>query len=146
MPLDADQQTPEKILLHCLQSSVLEGRIAAIRWLSSSAWQGIARGNQGRRTIDDHPRSKFTQLEGKQIDLESVEAKVLSKVWKGYSQASDHPTRGTSHPSLDAKTLDEALRIIIRHLENTIYKSGNRKLQDASFAGRPQHQQLRLSS
>ena len=139
MPLDADKQTREKILLHCLQSSVVEGRLAAMRWLIE--FVGVAGDCEGNPKTPDNRRAsdiQITQLGGKQIDLESVEAKVLSKVWKACSQASGHPTQGTNHPSLDLKVLNEALRMIIRHLENTIYNSGTRKLQDEVMIPSPQ--------
>jgi hypothetical protein len=134
MPLDANKETRVKIVLHCRESSVSEGRIAAMRWLIE--FVGVALDSKENVCRPRRHKSDvaITQLpEGKQFDLESHEAKFLSKVWKGCSQASGHPTQGTNHPSVDVKTLDEAIRIIIRHLEGTIYASGTRNLRNEAM-------------
>jgi hypothetical protein len=44
-------------------------------------------------------------------------------VWKGCSQASSHATHDSKHFLVDAKTLEEALRIIVSHLDKTVYSA-----------------------
>ena len=104
--------------------------MAAIRWLIE--FVGIRESN-GQPV---RPKPYRTQVsmsliqggEGQEIDLLSREAAILAKVWKGCSQASGHPTQDTNHPPVDPKVLDEALRIIVKHLERTIYSGLPRSL------------------
>ena len=65
---------------------------------------------------------------GRQIKIPSPEAEILAKVWKACSQASGHPTRDTNHLPLTNTVLDEASRIIVEHLKETIYSADPDKL------------------
>ena len=62
------------------------------------------------------------------FDLNSPEAIVLEKIWRGCSQATSHPTQDTNHPNVEVGPLAEALQIIITHLERTIYAAKGRSL------------------
>jgi len=118
----------ELIKYCCLQHTVSEGRMAAIRWLIE--FVGIHDVNGTPR----HPRLRKTDVSisflegGKPIDPSSRDGAFLAEVWKGCSQASGHPTQDTDHPDVDPKTLDKALRIIFRHLRQTSYSADHGKL------------------
>jgi hypothetical protein len=70
---------------------------------------------------------------GREIQLDSGEAEILSNVRKRYAQASAHPTRATNHPEVDDSALDEALRIIVKHLERTVYSGRPRDSLTETF-------------
>jgi hypothetical protein len=59
------------------------------------------------------------------------EGQLLANVWKGCSQASSHATNAYSHPSVsDKKELPEALKIILDHLQKTIYQKSGKNIRD----------------
>jgi hypothetical protein len=77
-----------------------------MRWLIE--FVGVAGDCEGNPKTPDNRRAsdiQITQLGGKQIDLESVEAKVLSKVWKACSQASGHPNGARQTIRVDLRQL-----------------------------------------
>jgi hypothetical protein len=135
LPPDADEERRRKIAEHCFKSSAWEGRLVAVRWLIE--FIGAA------EDPDSDPMKKkktrttdvvIVQLPGvEKFPRASDDAKFLFKVWKGCSQASGHPTRATNHPSVDPEKLDKALRIIVQHLERTIYASGRRNLRNETM-------------
>jgi len=49
---------------------------------------------------------------------------------EGCSRASSHATNDYSHPSIDEKKLSEALKIILDHLQNTIYQNAGKNIRD----------------
>jgi hypothetical protein len=90
----------------------------------SSAFE-TNKGNQpGRTEWGDHDVSITSLPGGREIDLDSDEAKILCRVWKACSQASSHATHDSRHFPVDANTLEEALRIIVSHLDKTVYSAG----------------------
>jgi hypothetical protein len=59
------------------------------------------------------------------------EAQLLARGWKGCSQAASQATNEYSHPSVsDRKELPEALRKIVRHLQNSIYQKAGKGVPD----------------
>jgi hypothetical protein len=107
--------------------------MASMRWLIE--FVGVA-DSKGKPSLPKpHPKDiSITCIQGgEKIDLTSPEAETLAKVWKGCSQASGHPTQDSNHPPVDPKTLDEALGIIVKHLEQTIYAANDRNLVTETF-------------
>jgi hypothetical protein len=125
LPDTVDRDTLGKIGLNCVLIAAVEGRMAAIRWLIE--FVGIS-GRAGRPKRYNTDVSITSIQGGKPIDPFSHDAVILAKVWKGCSQASAHPTQDTNHPPVDGPALDEALRIIVRHLKRTIYSASPDKL------------------
>ncbi len=122
MPRSVHEQTPNCTKAGFLITAAFEGRMTAMRWLIELV--GVCE----RKGKPDRPRQFPTavsiqslQDEDQRIDLFSDEAQFLAKVWTACSQASAHPTQGTNHPTIDNPTLDKALRIIVNHLQRTVY-------------------------
>ena len=117
----------------CIGNAAWEGRMAGMRWLIEFVGIVDSKGKPdrpNRRTVD----VSVTHIAGgREIDLAAPEAIVLSRVWKGCSQASGHPTQDSNHPPVDERALDEAMRIIISHLERTIYATSTRRLADEAL-------------
>lgn len=99
-----------------------------MRWLIEFVGVVDSKGKPGRPNRRSVDVSIAQIMGGREIDLGSVEALLLSKVWKGCSQASGHPTQDSNHPPVDEKALDEAMRVIIAHIQKTIYSSASRLL------------------
>jgi hypothetical protein len=121
LPATAEPALRAQFTAICLNNAVCEGRLAAIRWLIEFI---------GIRDKKDKPAKPLrlgehdvgiTSLGGSEVDLDSPEAEILRKVWKGCSQASSHATHDSKHFPLKLETLEEAMRIIISHLDKTIY-------------------------
>ncbi len=106
-----------------LRPAAFEGRMVAMRWLI----EFIGVGGRNKDGTISPPRRKPNDVSikmiegGKEIELDSREAEILAKVRQACTQASGHATRNTNHPRVDESALDEALRIIVRHLECTVY-------------------------
>jgi hypothetical protein len=132
MPANASETLRLRIRARCCDAAAWEGRMTAARWLIE--FVGIAAdadGNPRRPTKYGEADFSITSIRGKEtdrIDLASLEARTLAKLWKGCSQASGHPTQDSDHPPVDPLALDKALRIIISHLEKTIYSASPGKL------------------
>jgi len=59
------------------------------------------------------------------------DAQLLASGWKGCSQAASQATNEYSHPSVsDRKELPEALRKIVKHLQNSIYQKAGKGVPD----------------
>jgi hypothetical protein len=123
--------------VYCLCRSVQEGRHIAMRWLIE--FVGIAdRDKSGtpqrpRRMNPDEQVTISRFSKGGilfHIDKDSAAAVKLSKVWKGCTQASSHPTTGTNHPPIELEELAEALGLVIAHLETTVYAANRYDLWD----------------
>lgn len=119
-----------------VRTAAFEGRMVAMRWLIE--FVGICE----KKGEPDRPPPRKTSvsiasLGGEKINLLLPEAKTLAKVWKACSQASGHPTRDTNHLPLTDAVLDEALRIIVNHLEHTIYSGSVRQLMAETFVQLP---------
>ena len=128
MPDTADQESQRNIEAYCLLIAALEGRMAAIRWLIEFVGICDRNGKPGRPTLRKTDVSITSIQGGKLIDCSSPDATILADVWKACSQASAHPTSDTNHPPINRQTLDAALRIIVKHLEQTIYSADPDKL------------------
>jgi hypothetical protein len=128
-----DEDMCARIKMRCLSTAVFEGRLAGMRWLIEFVGISELNGKPRRPNRHDVDVSIAKIARGNKIDLASPEAVLLSKVWKGWSQASGHPTQDSNHPSGDEKALDAAMRIIIGHLEKTIYSSSRRRLTDEAL-------------
>jgi len=122
---------------YCNDRSVDEGRHIAMRWLIE--FVGIA-DTRVTKEIPDRPKPK-RKKEAQQVminrfkggdlfDNTTTDAKILSKLWKGCTQASSHPTIETGHPDIDPPDLAKGLVIIIAHLEKTIYAKNGYDLLD----------------
>jgi hypothetical protein len=134
MPQSADEETRERTKAVFMIMAAFEGRLAAMRWLIELVGVCERKGEPDRpRPFPTAVSIKSIQGEDQRIDLSSDEAKFLAKVWTGCSQASGHPTQGTNHPPVDNPTLDKALRIIVEHLQRTVYSGPTRDLIAETF-------------
>jgi hypothetical protein len=125
LPERADAALRTRFAEAWLQSAAYEGWMAAIRWLIDFVGVRDQQGKPARpHRWGDHDVSITSLPGGPEIDLDSNEAEILRKVWKGCSQASSHATRDSKHFPVDAKALEEALRIIVSHLDMTVYSAG----------------------
>jgi len=65
------------------------------------------------------------------VDPSTPNGRCLADVWKGCTQASSHATNEYSHPSVDyKKELPEVLKIMLDHLQNTIYQKAGKNIRD----------------
>jgi hypothetical protein len=125
----ADDPLRLKIRAAYFDRAVWEGRMVAMRWLID--FVGIAANREGkprRPTRYGDADVSIGDIEGQKIELSSPEAATLARVWLGCSQASSHPTQDSNHPPVDPMTLNNALRIIVNHLQRTIYSGTPGKL------------------
>ena len=126
----ADNALRLKIRATCFERAVWEGRMVAMRWLID--FVGVAANRERKPRLptrySDADVSITDILGGHKIELSSPEAATLAKVWQGCSQASSHPTQDSNHPPVDPMTLDHALRIIVNHVQRTIYSGSPGKL------------------
>ena len=138
MPSAADEETRGQIRYKFFQNAAWEGRMAGMRWLIE--FVGVAAHPNGEPRP---PKRRKTDVSikciqgGEEIDLDSSEAATLAKVWQGCAQASGHPTQDSNHPPVDPAALNEAMKIIIGHLERTIYKATDRNLVAQTFVPLP---------
>jgi len=65
---------------------------------------------------------------GALLSPHSGNAATLAQVYKGCTQATGHPTEGTNHPDVGEQRLSAALKIVLDHLQRTIYDSQGRSL------------------
>jgi hypothetical protein len=134
MPQSTDEETRIRTKAGFQIMAAFEGRMAAMRWFIELVGIRDYKGKPDRpRQFPTAVSIESIQGEDQRIDLFSDEAKFLAQVWKGCSQASGHPTRGTNHPTVDNPTLDKALRIIVEHLKRTVYSSRTRDLIAETF-------------
>ena len=130
MPAGAGDDLRANIRMRSLLNAAWEGRMAGIRWLIE--FVGVV-DDSGKPDRPNRRRADvaITRIPGgAEFDLSSPNALVLSRVWKGCAQASGHPTQDSNHPPVDDMALDAAMRIIIQHLERTIYAESVRRLID----------------
>ncbi|HTB61986.1 MAG TPA: hypothetical protein VK737_00240 [Opitutales bacterium] len=115
------------------KTAAFEGRLAAIRWLIE--FVGISEaGGKAKRPRRQSTDAYILKINGgKEIELDSKNAKILARVWKGCSQASSHPTFGSEHPPVGKDELSEALQIILEHLDSTIYEGKSKKVIESSL-------------
>ena len=123
----------DKIYWRCSTDSIWEGRLAATRWLIE--FVGIQQDKNGnpiacpKKWKDD---VRVTDFGGRLLDPSTPDGRRLADVWKGCTQASSHATNAyPPHPSVDDRTvLPEALKVILDHLQDTIYDKASKKLRD----------------
>ena len=123
----------DKIYWRCATDSIWEGRLAATRWLIE--FVNIKQDRKGNPSVCEKNKSgndvRINDFDGGRLLGPSTHAgQLLANVWKGCSQASSHATNEYSHPSVDEKELSEALKIILDHLQNTIYQKEGKNIRD----------------
>lgn len=122
----------DKIYWRCSTDSIWEGRLAATRWLIEFVGIQDKNGNPAacnkKRKVD----VRIVDFEGgRYLDPSTAHGRCLADVWKGCSQASSHATDAYTHASVDDQTvLPEALRIILDHLQETIYDNASKRILD----------------
>ena len=133
--IDPERRTDrDQIYWRCATDSIWEGRLAATRWRIE--FVGIKRNENGKATeCRKRKVSKDVRIDdldgGKLFNLSGPDAQLLADVWKGCSQASSHATNEYNHPAVsDQKELPDALVIILRHLQDTIYNQAGKKVSD----------------
>lgn len=99
-------------------NSVNEGRFAAIRWLIE--FVGTKPPKQADVRIKD--------FGGRGIDANSPEGKRLVDIWEGVSKAGSHATDAYGHKDITNPRLCAAMKLIVAHLQATIYDMRNLKL------------------
>ena len=123
----------DEIYWRCSTDSIWEGRLAATRWLIE--FVGIKQGLGGKSAKCEKKKgSKDVRIDdldgGRLLGHLTHEGQVLASVWKGCSQASSHATNEYNHPNVDEKVLAEALKIILDHLQDTIYDEASKSIRD----------------
>lgn len=129
----------DKIYWRCSTDSIWEGRLAATRWLIE--FVGIKADGKGNPAVCEKKKVRnnvpTTDVRVGDFDGGSLlrpltpEGTFLADIWKGCSQASSHATNAYNHHSVsDKKDLPEALKIILDHLQNTIYQKAGKNICD----------------
>jgi hypothetical protein len=123
----------DKNYWRCALDSIWEGRLAATRWLIE--FVGVQQDRNGNPVACPKKRKDDVRIEdfagGYLLDPSTVNGRYLADVWKGCTQASSHATNAYNHPSVDdRKVLPEALKIILNHLQNTIYDKVSINIRD----------------
>lgn len=112
----------------CRDMAMFEGRQAAVRWLIE--FVGVSadsKGNPKESQIRRNRKGKQFDVDimdlpgGEYFDLNHKDAKLLAEVWLGCSQATSHPTFGSNHPSTARDRVVHATRIVVEHMQRTIY-------------------------
>jgi hypothetical protein len=133
-PLETRDET---IARRCETDSIWEGRLAATRWLIDFVGVKVDTGGDPaeRKKSPKHPHDvRIDDLpNGRIIDAASSEGAALAKVWQGCSQGSSHATHESGHPSVEVAELNRALRIIVAHLDKTVYRDKPRKILDLAL-------------
>jgi hypothetical protein len=123
----------DKIYWRCATDSIWEGRLAAIRWLIE--FVGIKQDRMGNPALCEKTKfGKDVRIDdldgGRLLGHSTPEGRHLASVWKGCSQASSHATNAYTHSSVsDKEDLPEALKIILDHLQNTIYQKAGKSIR-----------------
>jgi len=120
----------QAVYRRCETDAIWEGRLTAIRWLIE--FVGVKQRRKDGKAI----RCDVDQKEGSDVRITHIqggiffdltkeaEAQRLANIWKGCTQASSHATNA-NHLPVDDKTAAEALKIVLRHLQETIYAGKN---------------------
>ena len=118
-----------KKLKFCLDMAAWEGRHAATRWLID--FVGVNGDSNGSPTESSRRKGKKAHVHdvditdlpgGVYFPLGTSDAELLGAVWKGCSQATSHATSGSNHPSVARDKISQAVLVVVRHLNDTIYK------------------------
>jgi hypothetical protein len=123
----------DRIYWRCATDSIWEGRLAATRWLIG--FVGIQQDKNGNPVACPGRRKDDVRIDdfagGYLLDPATANGRYLADVWKGCTLASSHATNAYNHPSVDDRAvLPEALKIILDHLQSTIYDKASIKLRD----------------
>jgi hypothetical protein len=123
----------DKTYWRCSTDSIWEGRLAATRWLIE--FVGIKQDGKGNPVVCNKQWSDDVNIGdfdgGMLLNHQTPEGQLLASVWKGCSQASSHATNAYNHPSVsDRKELPDAIKIIVDHLQNTIYNKAGENIRD----------------
>jgi hypothetical protein len=134
MPKPPDMPKTGDFHVWCLNRSVEEGHLAAMRWLIE--FIGVTL-NQSEKPVPPNAHKN-----GKSVSIAQVGAPMfpitshvdaalfLGKVWQACSQASLHPTTDTRHMDLPAAELARALGIVIDYLQSSLYGPKGRDLHE----------------
>jgi hypothetical protein len=131
--IDPELRTDEDtIYWRCSTDSIWKGRLAATRWLID--FVGIKQDSKGKAVAHGKRSSdvRIDDFDGGRLPGPSTpEGEFLANVWKGCSQASSHATNAYNHPSVDdKKILPKTLKIILDHLQTTIYQKAGKNIRD----------------
>ena len=131
--IDPTLRTDEdKIYWRCSTDSIWEGRLAATRWLIEFVGIQEKNGNPAacpKKRKDDVRIDDFDG--GVLLDPSTPSGRCLAELWKGCTQASSHATNSYAHPSVcDRTALPEALKVILDHLQDTVYRKASKTLRD----------------
>jgi hypothetical protein len=130
-PNPTSMTSEDRIYWRCSTDSIWEGRLAATRWLIGfigvSQKENGAPGRPAQRDKD----LNIEKLDGGVLfDLNTQKARFLAKIWKGCSQASSHATHKSNHPKVNEKQLSKALAVVVKHLQDTVYKQAGETLRN----------------
>jgi hypothetical protein len=128
----------------CLQDASYLGRLAAVRWLIEFVGiQEVKDRNQGpiprpsraaKAVLFDGVSDDFglSMLPGGRLFTpEHEDAVLLAKAWKACADATSHPIRNDNHVTISASTLTAVMKIIIRHLDATVYARAGFTIREA---------------
>jgi hypothetical protein len=126
----------DKIYWRCSTDSIWEGRLAATRWLIE--FVGIKQDKEGKPVVCKKKQNemgsdvRISDFDGGSlVEPLTSDGEYLANVWKGCTQASSHATNAYTHASVDDQTvLPEALKIILDHLQRTIYDKASKNIRD----------------
>ena len=122
----------DKIYWRCSTDSIWEGRLAATRWLIEFVGIQDKNGNPAACTKKRKDDVRIDDFDGGYLlDPSTANGRCLADVWKGCTQASSHATNAYGHPPVEDRTvLPKALKIILDHLQDTIYDKASKKIRD----------------
>lgn len=112
-----------------------QGRLARMRWLIMFVGVSAKRVTfePERPLIHDRDKDVFiTRIDGGKMGLfpPGADAKTLAEVWAGCSKATAHPTNRTARPKVNEPELAAALKLVVEHLQGTIYAKAGKNLID----------------
>lgn len=120
----------EQINWRCAGDAIWEARLTATRWLIYL----VGARRKGKPKDSNHPKdidlTDFDGGEANLFDRNCADAQFLIDIWKGCSQASSHPTNDSNHPDVREGPLAQALTIIVKHLQTTIYEPVGEQLRE----------------
>jgi hypothetical protein len=125
-PSDAhDERAQLEFVFH----AVWEGRQAALRWLIE--FVEVAQGKDGnpKRPTPQPDDVRIGHLQvGAEFPIPSSEASELAVMWHAVSKATSHATQGSGHVPIDEARIDRVTRIVLEHLQKTVYAAAGKTL------------------
>jgi len=120
-----------------LTDSVNEGRHGGMRWLIFfvGIMEERSTGLPKKTTYDSDDTDVWIErLDGSvPFDLATPEAVELARLYAGCTKATGHPIRDTNHPPIGEPELSRGMKIILRHLQGTIYKEKHLELDELTL-------------